>query len=156
LLGPQSFEDKLNKQLAEASDDLRRLASEMLVLFVIFVGWNFRTESKLNLVAAPLPEGVSLPETEPVHSALAERIGSAGPGWLFNRASEFGFLLDAMAAFKAVEPPERKELLDDPWQFEEWIDQLPGGPTKQMRHMLLHLLSQRPSNASRREARSGQ
>ena len=137
---PGSFEEKLNKQLADASSDVRRLATEMLVIFVLFVGWNFRTDSKRALVASVLPGGESLPDTEPVHSALAERIGSAGPGWHFHRPAEFGLLLDAMAAFKALESAEREALLNDGWGFEEWLDHLEGANTKQMRHMLLNLL----------------
>jgi 5-methylcytosine-specific restriction enzyme B len=45
-----------------------------------------------------------------------------------------------MATFKALESADREALLKDGWGFEEWLDQLEGASTKQMRHMLLNLL----------------
>ncbi len=72
---PGSFEEKLNKQLAEASSDVRRLATEMLVIYVLFVGWNYKTDSKRALVASVLPEGESIPDTEPIYEPPDASVG---------------------------------------------------------------------------------
>jgi len=137
---PGSFEEKLNLQLDDATPDVRRLASETLVIYNLFVGWIMGPEAKRSMVASPLPQGTALPDLDPVGGALNEGIGSPGPGWLFNRGSEFGFLLDLLAGFKGLERERQEPLLADPWAFEAWIDELPGATTKQMRHVLLHLL----------------
>lgn len=137
---PGSFEDKLNRQLDEAPADVRRLASETLVIYNLFVGWILLSDTKREMAASVLPDGVALPETEPVHSGLGEGIGSPGPGWLFNRGAEFGLLVDVLAGSKTLERDRQEELLAEPWDFEAWIDDFPGATTKQMRHILLHLL----------------
>lgn len=137
---PGTFEEKLNRQLDGASVDVRRLACEAIVVWNLFVGWILGAEAKRSLAASPLPEGMALPETEPAHSAFEEGIGSPGPGWLFNRGSEFGFLLDVIVELKSLERSRIEELVADGWAFESWIDGFPGATTKQMRHVLLHLL----------------
>src|SRR5205814_173729 len=53
-----------------------------------------------------------------------------------------GFVVEFAKALKALPRDERAALLTDaPWRLEEWIDQtVPEASSRQMRHVLLHLL----------------
>lgn len=137
---PGSFEEKLNRQLADADVAGHRLCAEVLLVYNLFVGWGMNTTRKRELVASILPGDDQLPHTDPAWAALDEKIGNPGAGWLYNRGSEFGFLLEALDEFLALDRDRRAGLLDAAWDFEAWLDALPGATTKQMRHVLLHLL----------------
>jgi 5-methylcytosine-specific restriction enzyme B len=136
-----TFDEKLRRQLDGAEDGVRRLAAETLVIYYLFVTDLVTGSGKRQAIRSILePGGLELPKTEPVYEALDHGIGNPGPGWLFNRPAEYGFLLDVIQQFKGLELDRRRELLADPWGFEAWIDGLDGAPGRQVRHVVLHLL----------------
>src|SRR3954452_14178930 len=130
-----SFDEKLRRQRDGADAGVRRLAAETLVIYYLFVTDLVTGPAKRQAIRSiPEPGGLELPETQPAYDALDQGVGNPGPGWLFNRPAEYGFLLDAVQQFKRVELEQRRALLGDPWAFEDWIDSLDGAPGRQVRH----------------------
>jgi len=84
--------------------------------------------------------GDNLPETHLLSQAFEHGIGSGGQGYNTRRPSEIAFLIEFAKAWKALPTEQQQEAANDPWKFQELIDSTEDAESRQLRHMLLHLL----------------
>lgn len=136
----RSFEDKLKDQLSQVSPGGVQLAAEMLWVMMLFPS-NISRDRKIELVGTVWKwSGGPFADRHPALGALDTGIGSGGPGYNNYRPFEMQLLVRFTAGWKTLEPGERRRLADDGWAFADWFDRLPDGPSRQLRHMLLHML----------------
>lgn len=137
------FDEKFREQLAEAKPDSRRLASELLLTYALFVNGLLRPNTKRDLVELPLTlNDEKLPDDHLAVRALQQGIGNPGSGFSMYRPDELTFLIEMGRRIKVLDEDIRRDLLSDesPWKFAEWLDEeVPGAESRQMRHILLHL-----------------
>lgn len=139
----RSFFDKLREQLVGAPPHLSHLAAEVVWLLLLFphnskYGAERKAERVMEVWAFP-GSGV----TPHLDEAALMGVGKPGPAYLARFPDEFGFLLDAMAAWKTRPEADRVALLSDaeaPWRFAEWLATVPGSDRRPVRHALLFLL----------------
>jgi len=138
--GDRSFIVKFKDQIGQAGQEVIRLAAEILCVYFLFpssVG-GVRKRQVVNEVLGWT--GDSLPESHLVSGAFSNGIGSGGQGYNTRRPFEIAFLVDLIITWKKL-PPERQALVAaDPWLFQEIVDGIADAESKQLRHMLLHLL----------------
>jgi 5-methylcytosine-specific restriction protein B len=138
--GDRSFVDKFRDQVSPAGQAVVRLAAEALCVYFLFpsnVG-GFRKRELVNEVLGW--GGDSLTADHAVSAAFQKGIGSGGQGYNTRRPFELGFLIEFAIAWKKLTDAERAEALGDPWKFEARVDAVEGAETRQLRHMLLHLV----------------
>jgi 5-methylcytosine-specific restriction protein B len=136
----RSFREKFEDQLKDESQAVKRLASEALAVYFLFPS-NVRARKKRELIGEVLGwGGDALPENHPVIEAFAGGIGSGGQGYNTRRPFEIAFLIRLAMAWKKLEPAKAKQLIADAWTFEEFVDGIEDADSRQLRHMLLHLL----------------
>lgn len=138
--GDRSFIVKFKDQIGQAGQEVVRLAAEILCVYFLFpssVG-GARKRQVVNEVLGWA--GDSLPDSHLVSVAFSSGIGSGGQGYNTRRPFEIAFLIELVIAWKKL-PPERQALVAaDPWLFQELVDGIEDAESKQLRHMLLHLL----------------
>jgi 5-methylcytosine-specific restriction protein B len=138
--GDRSFIDKFRDQIKPAGTDVIRLAAELLAVYFLFpsnVG-GFRKRQVVNEVLGWA--GDNLPENHLVSVAFEHGIGSGGQGYNTRRPFEIAFLIEFAKAWKALPTEQQQAAANDPWKFQELIDGTEDAESKQLRHMLLHLL----------------
>lgn len=136
----RSFEAKLEDQLGRVSPGARQLCAEMIWVMMLFPS-NIKQNTKTALVRKVWGwSGVPLTDPRGALGSLAAGIGSGGPGYNNYRPIELQLLVRFTAAWKALDPADQERLVDDAWAFADWFDRLPGGSSRQLRHMLFHLL----------------
>lgn len=138
--GDRSFIDKFRDQIQPTGTEVIRLAAELLAVYFLFpsnVG-GFRKRQVVNEVLGWA--GRNLPENHLVSLAFAHGIGSGGQGYNTRRPFEIAFLIEFAKAWKALPTEQQKAAANDPWKFQELIDGTVDAESKQLRHMLLHLL----------------
>lgn len=136
----RSFIDKFKDQIQHEGVEVIRLAAELLTVYFLFpsnVG-GFRKRQVVNQVLGWASD--NLPETHLVSQAFEHGIGSGGQGYNTRRPSEFAFLIEFTKMWKTLPNEKQKEVANDPWKFQELIDSNENAESKQLRHMLLHLL----------------
>ena len=137
----RSFYEKLAGQLSESRPEVKKLASEMFWVMML---------CPLNIGAKKKREGIGLiwnwsgDELDLAHPMLQDDvlagIGSAGTGYNTQRYREVTYFIEVLKRFFAADQNERERLLNDGWQFSQWLEKVPGSNTRQLRHMLLYLL----------------
>ncbi|HKH94346.1 MAG TPA: hypothetical protein VKA54_21250 [Gemmatimonadaceae bacterium] len=138
--GDRTFEEKLRDQLEPASASAKQLAAEMLWVMMLFPS-NLKQSTKLNLVRTVWEwSGEGLPNAPDALDVFETGIGSGGMGFNALRPFELMLLVRFTAAWKALGKSEAERLLADPWVFVDWFDRLEDATSRQLRHMLLHLL----------------
>ena len=138
--GERKFLVKLRDQLSRSSAEAKQLAGEMLWLMMLFPT-NVGGEHKLSLVRNVWEwSGEPLPTNDQAVDALMVGIGSGGPGYNNYQPLELQLVVRFTMAWKGLDGEEQSRLLADGWAFAAWFDAVPGGTTRQLRHMLLHLL----------------
>lgn len=75
-----------------------------------------------------------------VSTAFSNGIGSGGQGYNTRRPFEIAFLIELAIAWKKLPQDRQVEVAADPWLFQEIVDSIEDAESKQLRHMLLHLL----------------
>lgn len=138
--GDRSFIDKFRDQIRPAGTEVIRLAAELLAVYFLFpsnVG-GFRKRQVVNEVLDW--SGDNLPENHLVSVAFEHGIGSGGQGYNTRRPFEIAFLIEFAKAWKALPTQQQQAAANDPWKFQELIDGTEDAESKQLRHMLLHLL----------------
>jgi 5-methylcytosine-specific restriction protein B len=138
--GERTFVDKFRDQVKPAGQAITRLAAEALCVYFFFpsnVG-GYRKRELLNEVLGW--GGDALPPDHAVSAAFDQGIGSGGQGYNTRRPFEIGFLIEFAIAWKKASEAERTEALGDPWKFQVRVDDIDGAETRQLRHMLLHLV----------------
>lgn len=137
--GGGTFIGKWREQLNGASDELRLLGAEVVLVHFLFVA-SVTKAGKLAVVEASLEgTGITLdPNSVPVR-AMGQRIGHPGIGFNTRRDLQIGYLIDFALRFKSLPEDERTTLLGDPWKLRDFADDT-AHPIREMRHVLLHLL----------------
>lgn len=136
----RTFEAKLEDQLGHASPGARQLCAEMICVMMLFPS-NINPDTKTALVRKIWGwSGTALTDPRAALNAFAEGIGSGGPGYNNYRPAELQLLVRFTAAWKALDAAERERLVSDAWAFADWFDRLPKATSRQLRHMLFHLL----------------
>lgn len=138
--GDRSFIDKFRDQIQPTGTEVIRLAAELLAVYFLFpsnVG-GFRKRQVVNEVLGWA--GDNLPENHLVSLAFEHGIGSGGQGYNTRRPFEIAFLIEFAKAWKALPTEQQKAAANDPWKFQKLIDGTEDAESKQLRHMLLHLL----------------
>jgi 5-methylcytosine-specific restriction protein B len=138
--GDRSFIDKFRDQIQPAGTDVIRLAAELLAVYFLFpsnVG-GFRKRQVVNEVLGWA--GDNLPETHLLSQAFEHGIGSGGQGYNTRRPFEIAFLIEFAKRWKALPTEQQQTAANDPWKFQELVDATEDAESKQLRHMLLHLM----------------
>lgn len=138
--GDRSFIVKFKDQIGQAGQEVIRLAAEILCVYFLFpssVG-GVRKRQVVNEVLGWA--GDSLPESHLVSGAFSNGIGSGGQGYNTRRPFEIAFLIELAIAWKKLPQDRQAEAATDPWLFQEIVDSIEDAESKQLRHMLLHLL----------------
>ncbi|MBE0586577.1 MAG: AAA family ATPase [Hydrogenophaga sp.] len=138
--GDGTFIVKFKDQVSKAGTEVIRLAAETLCVYFLFPS-NVGGVRKREVVNEVLGwAGDSLPESNLVSGAFLNGIGSGGQGYNTRRPFEIALLIDLVIAWKKL-PSERQVLVAaDPWLFQEFVDTIEDAESKQLRHMLLHML----------------
>ena len=138
--GDRSFIEKLRDQIRPAGQDIVRLAGELLCVYFLFPSSvsGIRKREVVNEVLSWV--GDSLPESSLVSQAFQHGIGSGGQGYNTRRPFEIAFLINFAIAWKKLTSAEQQETAADPWHFQALINGIEDAESKQLRHMLLHLL----------------
>lgn len=140
------FVTKWEHQLRGASDHVRLLAAEMLLVHFLFAS-SVTKRGKLNVITQSLNEtDITLPTDSLPVRALGQRIGHPGIGFNTRRDVQVGYLIDFVRRFKGQPLDRRKELLSDPWLLRDFADDT-DWRVREMRHIILHLL--RPDDFER-------
>lgn len=138
--GDRSFIDKFRDQVKPAGQPVTRLAGEVLAIYFLFPS-NVGANRKSELVTEVLSwSGDALSSDHVVARAFARGIGSGGQGYNTRRPLELSFIIEVARAWKKLQKDEQEKVLADAWQFQAMVDGLDGADTRQVRHMLLHLL----------------
>lgn len=138
--GDRSFIVKFKDQVGQAGQEVVRLAGEILCIYFLFpsnVG-GARKRQVVNEVLGWI--GDNLPESHLVSGAFTHGIGSGGQGYNTRRPFEIAFLIDFVIKWKKLSGERQTLVAADPWLFQELVDSIEDAESKQLRHMLLHLL----------------
>jgi 5-methylcytosine-specific restriction protein B len=142
--GDLNFEQKLEKQLETASVEVRWLACEVLAVYFLFARIAISGDAKVGIldrVREPAGEDGDPPHWPLVRDAMYEGIGNPGGGYNIRRDFQVGYLIDFARRWKGLPADEQAQLLEDSWALRDFADQPEDDmPTREMRHILLHLL----------------
>lgn len=139
----ESFDEKLEQQLEDASADIRWFVAELLIVHFLFAYVAIGPEAKLGIIH---DAAGSAWEEEPagwplVERAMHEGIGNPGSGYNIRRDLQVSYLLDFTIRWKALAKEAQQENLDDPWALRDFADDASEDvDVREMRHILLHLL----------------
>lgn len=139
--GDRSFTDKFRDQIAKAGNGaVARLAAEVVAVHFLFPS-NVGGDRKKALVAEVLGwGGGKLPDDSLLAKAFAKGVGSGGQGYNTRRPFEIAFLIEFALKWKELDADSRSALLADPTAFMAFVDSIDGADSRQLRHMLLHLV----------------
>lgn len=136
----REFLDKFKDQIEHLGRDCCRLAAELLMVYFLFPD-NLTASTKLGGVNQVLSWGHdSALNDSLVSQAFEQGIGGAGHGYSMRRPSELAFLINFAIKWKQLQAEDRHRLVGEPWEFKNQIDSIEGAESKQLRHMLLHML----------------
>ncbi len=137
-----SFENKLQRQLAGAPTRTVQLMGEVLYVYLLMpVAESFRGDKKRRLIETVLqwaPERVAMPP----HLAKALDGGLVRVGTAYNtyRPFQLQFVIEQVMAWKRLSAEERARALEDPWLFKEIVWRLPISKAYMAREALIHLV----------------
>lgn len=138
--GARTFIEKFHDQIQPAGPAICRLAAELLIVYFLFPS-NVGDDRKRQVVKKVLSwGGDNLPEPNLLSSAFVNGIGSGGHGYNIRRPLEIAFLIECAIAWKNLPQDQQVTKADDPKLFQEFVDSIEDAESKQLRHMLLHLL----------------
>ncbi|WP_238419498.1 AAA family ATPase [Gordonia sp. 'Campus'] len=137
LVGSGSFADKLDKQLASSSADVRVVAAEVLWLYYLVphtsvVGWS----RKCSMIERVL--GEDLPDSDAVE-ALRRGPWRPGQNYLQRPDLHVGYLIDFAHRANQVGLAELEKIVADPDRLTEFADETDRS-VGAARNMLLHFL----------------
>lgn len=139
--GEGAFLEKLKGQLAQGSPGCHQLMAEVLWVLMLFQSNVGPDKKRENVGEVWSWSGETLRED---HLLLADNVlgglASTGAGFNTHRWREIVFLIGAIRDLKARSPHDRKEILDQEWSFAEWLFKLDGAKSRQLPHILTHLL----------------
>jgi len=136
----RSFVDKFRDQLRDAPQDVVRLGAEALCVYLLFPSKIGETRKRAAVNEVLEWVGESLEGDGEMAKAFRAGLGGAGLGYNTRRPFELGFLIELALSIKSLAPEARAGVLGDPWKFRELAVDVEDGKSKQLRHILLHLL----------------
>ena len=136
-----SFDEKLKRQLESAPPESQRLWAEMTWLYYLIVV-NVKRVTKLDRIRTVWEwSGEPFPEDHwAFGDVLDHGIVHPGQGYLQNRWRESTYIIEAMLDWFGRSAEQQQSLVEDPWRFADWLDELAGSRQLQFRHALLFLL----------------
>jgi 5-methylcytosine-specific restriction protein B len=140
--GKRTFAEKFKDQIYKTDnpDQIARLAGELVGVYFLFPS-NVGLARKVELVSEVLDWGhATLPNESLLFHAFADGIGSGGLAYNTRRPFEIGYLIEFALAVKKLKAEERRQVLKDPWLTKDQFDALESAESRQIRHMLLHIL----------------
>ena len=138
--GERTFLEKFKDQLLSEERDVCRLAAEMLCVYFLFSNSVSKTRKREVVNEVLAWKGDTLLEDHLVSKAFSCGIGGTGYGYNTRRPFELAFLIEFTIAWKELSPEQQSEKAGDPWSLQELVDQIEDAPSRQLRHILLHLL----------------
>jgi 5-methylcytosine-specific restriction protein B len=137
----RTFLEKLHDQLAGGSSSAKQLAAELMWLLSLCPS-NISPEKKRENVEEIWSwSGTPFPSDSPlITNEVLAGVGSAGIGFNNHRPKEFTFAIKVILSFKNTDAERQKALSSSPWEFAEWLQQIPDAQSRQFRHMLVYLL----------------
>ncbi len=136
-----AFLEKLKGQMAAASPEAVQLMAEVLWVVMLFQSNVTPAKKRENIKQVWIWSGSDFPASNAlIADDVLEGLGSAGQGFNRYRADELAWLIRMVEAFRLLPRPQQEEYLREPWHCAEWLDAQPWGSSRQMRHILLHLL----------------
>lgn len=136
--GGGTFDSKLIQQLDGCSAEVRQLAGELLLVYLLFPS-SISSARKKQMLRDVLQVETLDQKLIPVQS-LGESIGNPGTGFNMRRDLQVGFLLDFTKRIKELDPAQRKMTLSDPWATQLLAEEAPSENRREMMHILLNLL----------------
>ena len=140
--GGGSFASKWELQLENASEAIRLLAAECLLVYYLITK-SVGPQRKLEMVNKTIGDDradLHVPQVGPVYRAMQSWI--ANPGSFYNTRQDIhvGFVMELALRLKRLSMPERRALLiDNPWGFSAFAEQ-GDHLSDTMRHVVCHLL----------------
>jgi 5-methylcytosine-specific restriction protein B len=136
----RSFMDKFRDQLQPASAPVKQLAAEALAVYFLFPS-KVSARRKLEVVNEVLSwAGEPVGQAHGLVDAFQRGIGGAGQGYNTRRPFELGYLVELVLALKTLSIEQQRSCLEDPWAFRSFALRVADGASKQLRHMLQHML----------------
>ena len=133
-----SFIEKYKTQVGSQRPEVIRLAAELLYVYFLFPA-KVSQERKAARVKEVMSWG-ELKTQEEAFDVFKAGIGGGGQGYNTRRPFEIAFLIELAIAWKKLPQDRQVEVAADPWLFQEVVDGIEDAESKQLRHMLLHLL----------------
>ncbi|MBE3037479.1 MAG: AAA family ATPase [Chloroflexi bacterium] len=130
-----TFLEKYQRQLRDAPDDTIQLAAELLYVQLLTPA-SISRKKKVELVETVLGwsnRPVSIPNEQ---EAAFDRGLVMDQSFTWHRPFHLAFMLEALRAWDAVDSARRGILLRDPWQFKDFLQQVPCGAAQCMREIL--------------------
>ncbi|MGE0454010.1 MAG: hypothetical protein AB7O37_18185 [Vicinamibacteria bacterium] len=135
-----SFEAKLEKQLAGAEPDTVQFFGELL--YVHFLPANSTgAPRKRKVIKGVLNQSrspVAIPTA--LDRALEKGLAAEGMGYKLNRPSLLRYLIEFVRKWWRLDEPERSRALTDPWTFKDIATSLGMPRTQSQVEILLHLV----------------
>ncbi len=137
-----SFESKLTRQLADASDPALQLIAEMLYIYYM-VSDQMYAKTKLGSIRRLL-QLMKNPVEVPQWLVAAADFGLTGTGtfYLTSKPFQLWFLIRSGLAWRELPHQDRQTLLADPWAFKAFLNRVPDDDRKAAptRAALLHFV----------------
>ena len=138
--GERTFLEKFKDQIQSEGQEVIRLAAEVLCVYFLFptsVGLK-RKREVVNEVLGWCND--TLHQDHLVSKAFS--CGIDGPGRNYNprRPLELAFLIEFTIVWKKLSLEQQREKAEDPWGFQQFTDEIEDASSRQLRHILLHLL----------------
>ncbi len=133
---------ELETLLAPASAELKKLAAEVFWLQYLSLYENPTWEDKRYKVLHIWSWSEDkLEESDPkLAEELLRGVGRTGAMFHTRPWYELKYFVSVCEKFSTLENTHKEELLEDGFKFSEWLTDVPGSDTFQMRHILLFLL----------------
>ncbi|MDP3842657.1 MAG: AAA family ATPase [Oxalobacteraceae bacterium] len=132
----------MRDQLAPADPAVKQLAAEMNWLMLLCPSNTLAPKKReiVNEIWRWSKESMPDSAADMLSDEVLRGIGSGGPGFNNYRWKELIFCINMALAFKRLAVVDQQKLLNDGWQFGEWLQTVPDAAARQFRHMLLFLL----------------
>lgn len=133
-----TFEERLAKQLAGASDAALQLMAEIIyVYYMVAEQMHGKTKlAKVQQVLRWMKQPVEVPAE--LVEAADDGLTNTGTFYLTKKPFQLWFLIHVGLAWRQKSPSERELMLADPWEFKAFLMSLPDASATPMRMALLH------------------
>ncbi|GAA6159193.1 hypothetical protein NBRC116589_13670 [Ruegeria sp. HU-ET01832] len=139
--GEGSFYEKLEAQLSQCSPFAKQLMAEVTWLILLFASRISPAKKRADI---QLIWSWSDEELDMNHPLLAEKalggIGHTGTAYNTQRWREYIFLINLLRDFKSKSKVEQTQLMNGPWDFNDWLLGVADGTNRQLRHILANLV----------------